>query len=95
MAGYFPTGDGSFLADCVSGPACPLFSTHGQANGADFFGQFTLTTATGRNGWLGNVSDPVVGGAIPEPDTMLLLGIGMVGLTLFGRKKSQSPRDRT
>jgi hypothetical protein len=93
------TGTGKFLADCVSGPECPLFakgaeSIPGATPGflGDIFGQFTLQTPSAGNpapaGFLGVINDPVDAIA-PEPGVLALLGIGILGL--FGlRHRAQS-----
>lgn len=82
------TGNGSFYAECASGPACPTFS---QAGMPDFFGVFTLTdnsgTSSGGNGWLGRIADPVVGVAVPEPTTVLLFAAGLLGLASAARRR--------
>ncbi|MDD5153227.1 MAG: PEP-CTERM sorting domain-containing protein [Desulfovibrionales bacterium] len=37
--------------------------------------------------WIANSEDPVIGYAVPEPCTLLLLGTGLIGLGRYGRKK--------
>jgi len=55
---------------------------------------FNLTEARGffgdqTNSWVGldNVMVNAVGSPVPEPGTMLLLGVGLIGLAGIGRKK--------
>ena len=84
------TGDGDFLADCISGPACALFDTNGQTAGSDFFGQFSLSASLTSqnliNGWEGRTSDPVETAVIPEPISAGLFGFGILGLGLLRRR---------
>lgn len=81
------TGNGSFYAECASGPACATF----KQPGPDFLGVFTLkdnsSTTSGSNGWLGAFADPVVGNAVPEPATILLFAVGLLGLAGSARRR--------
>lgn len=90
------SGDGNFLADCVSGDWCTNpdpdnFDTNGQPNGADFAGQFTLRPTTGGPldaGWLGRAFDPedtATERNIPEPGILSLFGGALLGLSFFRR----------
>jgi len=94
------SGSGSFYASCTSGPLCATFdnnsfTTETEAT-ADFFGgydakgtdqpQFALAA---QNGWLVNIADPVNTFAIPEPTTLSILGLGLIGVSMAARRRSR------
>lgn len=57
--------------------------SNGLLTSAEHFGN--LPQAQGGSIWVG--SGPGTTNKVPEPSTMLLLGSGLLGLALFGRKK--------
>jgi len=88
------TGLGDFLAACVSGPECSLFNQSSQvdpATGAraNFFGQFTLQTTNGTNGWSGLISDPALTAVVPEPATLSIFGASLLGLSALRRRRAK------
>ena len=84
------TGNGSWLANCVAGPACAYLDTNGQAHGTDLFGQFTIERTLGivaTNGWQAYNNDPIIGDSkkVPEPGFLTLFGGGLLGMSFFRR----------
>lgn len=92
-------GAGNFYAAVVGGSGAAKWDTNGYLNGgADFDGAFTLTPNSLQFGgecadinaptcFAGKVNDPVVGTALPEPGSMMLVGLGLVGLAALRRRK--------
>lgn len=56
-------------------------------NNHDLFFQFTVGYYTGANDWDQAINDPVTGAAVPEPGTIVLLGLGMFGLAIYGKRR--------
>jgi hypothetical protein len=87
-------GTGTYLANCMSGPACIYFRSGSQTGGADFFGINTITSllatsAVGKNGWGWRLADPVVAQVeLPEPGGLALLAAGLLGLAGLRRRGS-------
>lgn len=90
------TGKGSFYISLTGGDYYDLFNSDGFGGGlddsgntipiSDLWAQFDSTSPTYYD-WLASSEDPVRGTAVPEPATMLLLGSGLLGLAVLGRKK--------
>lgn len=81
------TGDGSMYLDITGGSHEATFDTNGFLGGtADFFVIFDFTPS-GREFFDARSSDPVEGTATPEPASMLLMGIGLLGLTATKLRK--------
>jgi hypothetical protein len=85
-------GTGTYLANCVGGPACLYFRTGSNAGGADFFGINTMTrmlsrSMVGQNGWSYRIADPVIAQVeLPEPGVLALLAAGLLGLAGIRRR---------
>lgn len=70
-----------FDSNTVFDPANILASTH------DLFFQFTVGLYNGTQGWSQDINDPAAGAAVPEPGTIVLLGLGMFGLAIYGKRR--------
>lgn len=89
------TGDGAFYLNVIGGDYAPMFNSDyyalvddsGATHYRDFFGQFDTTT-TGAGKWLVKSEDPIGGKAVPEPTSMLLFGVGLLGIGAIRRKRA-------
>lgn len=80
------SGSGSALLDAVDGLALANFNTNGEAGGADA----NLSSSFQDTGLLGNRlggTFEITSNSIPEPSSLALLGLGIIGLGLRARKK--------
>lgn len=55
---------------------------------SDITTNFNGSVYTNPFGWTSNSQDPITGvGAVPEPSTIILLGAGLLGVGILGRKR--------
>jgi hypothetical protein len=97
------TGSAESYLDILGGTGASLFQTGvfdigGLLTGtdradlkiiSDLTLQFSNGAFTSPFGWTTNSQDPItgVGTSVPEPSTILLLGAGLFGIGIFGRKR--------
>lgn len=84
----FPyTGSGSMYLTVTGGSHAGLFDSNGYLGGnADLYSIFNFGPV-GAYVWDSKSSDPTYGDIVPEPASMVLFGIGMLGLATLRRKK--------
>lgn len=95
-------GSGASLLDVTGGSAGSALDTNSYARFTGGFADLAMVNTfsilnTGSNpftntykGWDVVSSDPINGIATPEPGTFALLGAGLIGLGLFGRKRMRN-----
>lgn len=83
------TGKGSGYGDVTGGSYFTLFDSNSIfGHDLSFLFDVKLPTAIEMaNGWSQQINDPVTGNIVPEPGTMALLGFGMFGLAIFGKRR--------
>lgn len=99
------SGSGTFYANVVDGSALSQFNTNGFTTllntSADMYGIFDLRDNTAGAGatcspasvncFFGLIRDPVAAYAIPEPGSIALLGLGLLLMGSFGRRRPSTP----
>lgn len=92
MAGVFSTGSGIDFASFPAEWALGLLNTNNQVAGLIEYVGTTPTGLAGFNAVINSAGQMNVA-VIPEPATMLLLGSGLLGLAVLGRKKNFFKKD--
>ncbi|WP_199609961.1 PEP-CTERM sorting domain-containing protein [Flocculibacter collagenilyticus] len=80
------SGTGTALIDVLGGMAAGNFDTNTQVNGADMVLSSSFQPTQGQPGLLNGTFD-LTGNSIPEPSSIALLGLGLLGFAGAARRK--------
>jgi hypothetical protein len=80
-------GDGLAFANVIGGALAPYMRSDLFGPGLDVRLDFEVGPSAGAEGWQIDGDDPVQFGILPEPTTLGLLGIGLVGLGFRARHR--------
>ncbi len=81
-------GGGQILLDVVGGSWAQDWDTNTQDYGTDMKLTFTSFANSGYNGWVVNGVASGPGNVVPEPASMVMMGLGMLGLGFVRRKRA-------
>lgn len=92
------TGSGSGFLAVTGGAAAGAFNTNtltteaGNSADASFIMSISKPTPgdVGNNNWLGKTTGDISGYSVPEPGSMALAGLGLLGLAGLRRRKAQA-----
>ena len=82
-------GQGSGVLDVIAGLAMENFDTNTQAAGGDLTLTSSFQPTSGAPGLLNGTFD-LKGNSIPEPASLAILGLGLLGLTGAARRRKQA-----
>lgn len=79
-------GKGIGYGDVTGGTFYNAFNSNSM-NGHDLLFDFTVQFPPLGSLWDQRINDPVTGNVVPEPGTMVLLGFGMLGMAIYGKRR--------